>query len=523
MLSKTVSYPQKVDFWDIIFSILLNGLIILLFCLVSPGLLHWFLIPVFLCGCIIGVDAIGWFRRKVDLFDPKGIVGLFGVQFFLVDPLLAAVSELTLVDAPNPPDWKLWIGKLYIWLLFGLIIYQIAQKVSFRKPSRSEFFYWSLVPGRSILVLVLMLFFTLSAHLFFMVRLGGIGGFLTRATYGTSGADVVGLGPVMVFGRSFPLLVIIAVTIYNYKNLHRNSNLFVVSVLSLFMFLVILFFYGLETSRSTLVWGLAWVLGIIHFFWRKMTAKWIIIALIPFLGFMYIYGFYKNLGTQVFDLFKGEVTLESLEARTGRTMESVLMGDLGRTTIQVSILYSLYGMKQEYRYRLGSTYPTSLVPLIPRRIWPTKPTDSGKVIAASELFHGEGSYIGGRSEYRSTRIFALAGEAMLNYGVWGVPVAFAVFGYMMARIRRRMLSYYPGDLRLLTAPFLVILMLLILSHDLANVAMQALFNWVIPAITVYFCSTKIPIFAFDDGTLGIMSPEGWTTIGYTDSEGGECV
>lgn len=519
MLSKVISDPQRTDLWDIIFSFLLNGLIVLLFCFVSPGLLHWCLIPVFLSGCVIGVDAISWFRKKMDLFDPKGILGLFGIQFFLVDPLLAASAQRDLVDAPSPPDWRLWIGKLYLLLLVGLIIYQFIQRLSFRKSSRAERFYWRLDAGKAAIALPLVLSITLAAHLFFMVRLGGIQAFLMRATYGAAGADVVGLGPVMVFGRSFPLLVIIAITVYKYKNINRNSNLFIVFAIGLFMFFVILFFYGLETSRSTLVWGLAWVLGIIHFFWRKMTAKWIVIALIPFLGFMYIYGFYKNLGMQVFDLFRGEVTLESLEAKTGRTMESVLMGDLGRTTIQASILYSLYGMDREYRYRLGSTYLSSAVPLIPRRIWPTKPTDSGKVIAATELFHGPGSYVGTRSEYRSTRIFALAGEAMLNYGIWGIPVAFAAFGYLMARTRRRLLSYYSGDMRLLTAPFLVILLLLILSHDLANVAMQTLFNWVIPAIAVLLCSRRAPLMITEDGYMGFVSPEGWQMIETVEAQG----
>lgn len=484
--------PRTADIVDVILSILLNITVIVLFCISSPDLVHWFLIPVFLCGSIIGIDAIKWFRKKMDIYDPKGIMGIFGILYFLMDPLFAATINFEIPDAPTPPDYKLWIGKFFVWQAVGLVLYQIVQHISFKRPARVAKTYWTLDSGRAVVIFPLVISLALGSHLFFMIRMGGIGGFLEKATYGAVSDSMVGVGPLMVFGRSIPILILVALTLMQYQKLDRNGSLVKIGCVVLCMGLIILFFYGLDTSRSTLVWGMVWVIGIIHLFWRQIRIKWILVAILPFLGFMYVYGFYKNVGTRVFEVFSGQTSLKALEVETGRTFHTMLIGDLGRSEIQASMLYTLHGMEQDYRYRLGSTYLTSVVPLIPRQIWPSKPTDSGKVIAATELFFGKDSYRG-RDERRSTRIFALAGEALLNYGVWGIPVAYAVFGYLTARVRRRILSYYPGDMRLLTAPFLTILLLLILTHDSSNVAMQALFNWVIPAVTIFFCAHKIQL------------------------------
>ena len=38
-------------------------------------LLHWFVTPVYFCGVLISVDAVHWFRGKMDTFDPRGVGG----------------------------------------------------------------------------------------------------------------------------------------------------------------------------------------------------------------------------------------------------------------------------------------------------------------------------------------------------------------------------------------------------------------------------------------------------------------
>ena len=66
------------------------------FLLASEKVEHWFVIPVLLCGVIIGIDAIDWFRGRVGMFDPAGIIGLLGVYFFFLAPLLHVVWDVWL-------------------------------------------------------------------------------------------------------------------------------------------------------------------------------------------------------------------------------------------------------------------------------------------------------------------------------------------------------------------------------------------------------------------------------------------
>ena len=48
----------------------------------DDSVLHWFLLPVWGCGILIGADAVAWFRGQLDTFDIKGLIGVFGFHFF---------------------------------------------------------------------------------------------------------------------------------------------------------------------------------------------------------------------------------------------------------------------------------------------------------------------------------------------------------------------------------------------------------------------------------------------------------
>jgi hypothetical protein len=80
---------------------------------------------------------------------------------------------------------------------------------------------------------------------------------------------------------------------------------------------------------------------------------------------------------------------------------------------------------------------------------------------------------------------------MLNFVIVGGPVAFAVFGFIVGKIRRRVHSYIRGDTRLLTAPFLTILCTLLLTHDSSNVVAVTLFYWAVPALIVFITSDRL--------------------------------
>lgn len=58
------------------------------FLIVSEQFWHWFVVPVGLCGVVIGVDAVDWLRGRLGALDPVGLLGLLGWHFFFLAPLL---------------------------------------------------------------------------------------------------------------------------------------------------------------------------------------------------------------------------------------------------------------------------------------------------------------------------------------------------------------------------------------------------------------------------------------------------
>ncbi len=504
-----VKESEPLDFLDIIVAIVWPFIVIVAFCIVDANLFHWFLLPVYLCGVLTGIDAIRWLRGKMDLYDAKGLIGILGVHFFVVAFLLVAHFEPYRIANIYILDWRPWLGGVAFLNVCGMISYQLAQRWAYNKPTRAAQTYSTLNPVSVRIILPIALVFVFISHVFFMFRMGGISAILNLRTYGDVTAGVFGMGPFMVFGRSIPMLLFISVTIWRYRKLQRSSSIFSVGFV-LMVFLIFQFFTGgLTGSRGATVWGLFWAVGIIHFFWRPIPVKWVIIALLPFLFFMYIYGFYKNLGTRVFELFRGVTTIESLSLESKRTFSGMLIGDLSRSDVQPAQLYVIVEKPWHYRYRWGSTYITSVIPLIPRMLWPTKPSDCGKVISGTEMTFGPETYQKKRllGDYmRSTRIFGLAGEAMLNFGIAGVLPAFFVWGYIVGRIRRRIQSYRFGDTRLLTAPFLISLCFLSLINDMDNLVAVTLFKFLIPALVMYLISTPLPVVEIEDESANVLIP-----------------
>jgi len=489
---KIIDQVEKPDAVDIAFAILWPLIVTVCFCAGRPNLLHWFIIPTYCCGVVVGVDASRWLRGKTDLYDAKGIIGVFGCHFFVIVPLLVAYNNMYEVDHVIVVNMKHWLGCLGFFNFFGLLTYNLTQKIGYKKPVRAERTYWSVDSARVGLVVPITLGLVYVAYIVFTVMQGGLAGLFLQKTYGVANTGLVGAGPLLVLGRSVPMVTLLAITLWRYNNLNRSSSKFTAAILMM-VFLVIQFITsGFSGSRSSTVWGLFWALGVVHFFWVKIPRKWIFIGMVPFMAFMFFYGFYKSLGTQAFELFKGR-SVESLVAASDRSIASTLVWDLGRANVQAAEIYIVSRKPWSYKYRYGSTYPTSVIPLIPRRIWPNRPDDSGKVIAGTEMFGGPGSYISKNTfltAKRSTQIYGLAGEAILNFGVLGIVPAFAVWGYIVGRVRRRISSYYPGDTRLMTAPYLINVCFMLLFHDMANITAVTFFKWLVPAFMIYLISQK---------------------------------
>ncbi len=96
------------------FNLILSGcvsfLILCIFVAAYTEPLDWFLLPIFLCGCLSGIDMMAYLRGQLDTFDPLGTLGVFAYYFFFLSPLLMLFSGYHSKFLPAVPDWTDWIG-----------------------------------------------------------------------------------------------------------------------------------------------------------------------------------------------------------------------------------------------------------------------------------------------------------------------------------------------------------------------------------------------------------------------------
>lgn len=473
------------DWIDYSLSLIISLSVSLFFLFLNSSLLHWFLIPVVLCGVLIGTDAVRWFRGKVDAFHPVGIIGLIGVHFFFIAPQLHVLWQCWLNYVVPPDDWRLWLGGMAILNSLGLIVYRWSLRIfSDSRLNPSNRFLWTIDQRTFPVVWVLSLFITGILQFFVYLYFGGIGDFISRFEQGERGM-LSGMGWLFMISESFPILAIIGVSV-----LLKDSRFFkswtVIIVIMVIFFVLKMLFGGLRGSRSNTLWGVFWAAGIIHLWIRPIPKKAILFGIIILTLFMYIYGFYKSIGTQALTAFEGADARARLSQQTGRSFEGTILGDLGRSDIQAFLLYRLYAFPDAYEYSLGRTYLASLAILIPKKVWPDRPPS--KVREGTSLQYGEKAYVPGR--FQSSRVYGLAGEFMLNFGYYLLPLSFSVLGFATAKIGNIYRSLDPSDSRLLLLPFLIIFLFVLLVSDSDNIVFYFVKNGLIPFLLV-FMSSKI--------------------------------
>ena len=86
-----------------------------------------------------------------------------------------------------------------------------------------------------------------------------------------------------------------------------------------------------------------------------MPRRLIVVGLVFLSCFMYVYGFYKQDGTQALELLQNPGQLAAAEEKSGRTVDAALLGDMARTDIQSYLLYRLWSVGN-YDYAYGATY-----------------------------------------------------------------------------------------------------------------------------------------------------------------------
>lgn len=469
-----------------------------------PRFQHWFVVPVALCGVVAAADAIDWLRGRFDVFDPVGVLGLFGVYFFFAAPLLHVYWDRWISTAywlaivPPPADWRPWLGWMGWINLAGLLVYRLVRERFGRPrsgrakrghagplslPAQSP--VWRLAPQRFGPILLVAIGLTTLAQALVYLAFGGIGGYIT-AFEQQSRTSFAGMGWVFLIAESTPILLMFAFAAHVAGRKRAASWAIIVLAIAGF-FALRLVFGGLRGSRSNTIWALFWAVGILHIWVRPIPRRVIVAGLALLLTFMYLYGFYKSVGRDALRAFEGADMRAELVEETGRSFEAMLLADLGRSDIQAFILYRQDHPVVAVDHARGRTYLGALALLVPRALWPDRPP--AKVKEGTELFYGEGSYIPERTYV--SYVYGLAGEAMLNFGPWAVPAAFAVLGILVGSLNRRMRAYAPRDARQLMVPFLVNLCIVVLVSDSDNVVFTLVKNGAVPFLVLLLGSNRV--------------------------------
>jgi hypothetical protein len=405
-------------------TVLVTSLSIVLAILV-PSVRHWFLVPVTLSGILIGVDTVKWFRLRTDIFDPRAYLGLTGFHFFYLTPILHVALDHWVKRVYDPPDWQQAIGTLAVFNVIGLVIYRcvvaIPSRGGRRRPIReldTRAFY------RFGLLAALVSIVAFGAEI---ARFGGPAGFITVMTGTFLRPELAGMGWLIILAEAFPAILFALVVVRWRGTLARRPGLLVLLLIGL---AVTQFFVGgLKGSRSSTLWPVLLCLILVHLMVREISRKAMFTFTAVVLVFLYAYGLYKTAGTSVLDVARGTRTVQEVSSETGRDLPTMLTGDLGRADVQAVILdrHLHHSVVPAY----GSTYLAGLSVFVPRVLLPERPTS--KLDVGSQLLYGPEALA---AEGRSSKVYGITGEAIMNFGPLGGLVSFAVLG-MIVRFARR--------------------------------------------------------------------------------------
>jgi hypothetical protein len=295
-------------------------------------------------------------------------------------------------------------------------------------------------------------------------------------------------GAVYAVSESFPLLLMIGYCVLARRQRFLASWAMLALVLVIYLVLTMLF-GGLRGARSNTVWAIFWAVGMIHFFVRPVPKKIIFAGAVFLFGFMYVYGFFKSGGLKAITaLESGQADIEYLEHKTQRTTAVVLLGDFARTETQAFMLRQLNNKELEYDLALGRTYLATICRIVPSYVWPNRPLL--KDLEGTEVQYGKGTY--DPVNRRSSLVYGAVGEAMLNFGPAAVPIVFAIWALAVGRIRKWVLSWNSADVRVLLAPWLIIMSFVMFIGDSDNVFYSFFKYGTVPVILLWLCSRHVP-------------------------------
>lgn len=449
----------------------------------SSRFMHWFVVPVFVCGLLVTPYAVQWFRQKTDILDPVAVVGFYGFFFFFTAPLLHVLWDQWMPYVSPPPDWRDWLGAMAAVNAAGLLLYRLTVRAAIGRPPQRATGGWCLRAQRVPLVFGAAAVLTAALQLWAFARFGGLDGYV-RA-FESFDNSFAGWGWVFTVSESCPLLLFLWWAIATHRRGTRPGWPTLLVAIAIFTALLVLF-GGLRGSRSHVVFPLLWAVGLVHAWFRPIRRTLIAAGVVFLLAFMYAYGFYKSVGREALRAFESTEERAELEEASRRTFKAVVLGDLGRADVQALVLQRSVASDEGCTYAWGRTYWGAAMLSVPRSIWPDRPPT--KVQEGTECLYGPHSY--SADVFQASNVYGLAGEIILNFGVGVVPAGFILYALVVVWIRERAACWAADDARRIFLPLLVVLCMVVLSSDLDNVLLFLVKYAGMPCLAVWLSSVK---------------------------------
>jgi hypothetical protein len=479
-----------------VWSCLISASVALGFLAFDARILHWFLIPLTLCGCLIGIDMVKWMTNRLDLYDATGLIALLGYHFFFIAPLLMITLEYRMKYlSDQPEDYRDWLGAMALLNFAGLLLYKVV--VHYVKAARTRKAHlsasqWQIAPRRFWILWMLFLLLSAGAQVSIFVAFGGVRGYIATYSQWLSGHDMFqGWALLFAVAESLPVLLTIGLAVYWRK---RGTSAWTVTASVFALACLILVTGGLRGSRSNVIWGLFWVLGIIHFYVKRLPRALGPVALCLLYVFVSVYAAYKQHGGQLLDRIAVSGDYSSVSGGS-EGPATVLVGDFSRCDVQAFLLYKLI-RENAFQYAHGASYLGAITMIVPRSLWQDRPATVARWTTDAE--YGEGAYQA--SAVRSSRVYGIAGEAMLNFGPAGVLVAYIVLGLLTAMLHGVISTLSPGDGRWLIAPFFINLLFLLLLNDSDNATFYLIKYGLMPFALVLLSTTRRNIRRIPNGS-----------------------
>lgn len=443
---------------------------------------HWSTAVVVIVGVSFGLDAYRWAVGCIDIMDPVGLVGIQGaISFLLVVPLVV-VFDIDLIYLGSPTNWRPWFGELAVLYLLGLVGYKgivrWSQSRSMRTgPPRA----WILSSSRFWAAFWILAGVSALTALLLLARFGGPGGYLDAVE--GNGALFAGTGLLLGVAESLPILLVMAFAVRSRQSGVRPTATRIAAVISLALLLQ-LTMGGFRGSRSNTLIAAIWMLGIIHLWIRPLPRRWLAALAMAGVLFLFVFGFYKTLGTEAFVTLYDTRSVVELEAATGRTSQVLLVEEVSRVPMQAMVLYRQG--TTEVGYGFGSSYVHALALVIPSQL---RPTIRSKVELGTDVLYGPGRF----PAIRSTRAYGITGEGLLNFGAFGAVLSLPLLGLAAAWVRRYLYGLSQGDPRLLILPLLAVAAALLFLWDLGNVVFWIGKNGLMPILLVAVSAKRLPM------------------------------